>query len=139
LLLIDKNVFSTFCICTLVGGNDNGSRGVAMLEVARQLSEKKKKGTQGGKHNFICCNWSWGIQFALHHHFQGGGGGRPPKISEKYDFFGVKSWFFTRNTPKMFAPPSAIGKNMIFLRKIVIFHTKYPKSFRASLRSAQFF
>ena len=39
----------------------------------------------------------------------------------------------------MFAPPSAIGKNMIFWRKIVIFHTKYPKHFRASLHSAQFF
>jgi hypothetical protein len=37
------------------------------------------------------------------------------------------------------APPPKIGKNMIFLRKIVIFHTKYPKIFRASLRSAQFF
>jgi hypothetical protein len=36
------------------------------------------------------------------------------------------------------APPK-IGKNMIFLRKIVIFHTKYPKDFRASLRSAQSF
>jgi hypothetical protein len=36
------------------------------------------------------------------------------------------------------APPK-IGKNMIFLRKIVIFHTKYPKNFRASLRSAQSF
>jgi hypothetical protein len=34
------------------------------------------------------------------------------------------------------APPK-IGKNMIFWRKIVIFHTKYPKYFRASLRSAQ--
>jgi hypothetical protein len=32
-----------------------------------------------------------------------------------------------------------IGKNMIFWRKIVIFHTKYPKNVRASLRSAQFF
>jgi hypothetical protein len=31
------------------------------------------------------------------------------------------------------APPK-IGKNMIFWRKIVIFHTKYPKNFRASLR-----
>jgi hypothetical protein len=30
------------------------------------------------------------------------------------------------------APPK-IGKNMIFWRKIVIFHTKYPKYFRASL------
>ena len=36
------------------------------------------------------------------------------------------------------APPK-IGKNMIFWRKIVIFHTKYPQNFRASLRSAQFF
>jgi hypothetical protein len=35
------------------------------------------------------------------------------------------------------APPK-IGKDMIFLRKMVIFHTKYPKHFRASLRSAQF-
>jgi hypothetical protein len=32
-----------------------------------------------------------------------------------------------------------IGKNMIFWRKIVIFHTKYPNNFRASLRSAQLF
>ena len=36
-------------------------------------------------------------------------------------------------------PPSKIGKNMIFWRKIVIFHTKYPNNFRACLRSAQFF
>jgi hypothetical protein len=34
--------------------------------------------------------------------------------------------------------PSKIGKNKIFWRKIVIFHTKYPKHFRASLGSAQF-
>jgi hypothetical protein len=32
------------------------------------------------------------------------------------------------------APPK-IGKHMIFWRKIVIFHTKYPKYFRASLRN----
>ena len=31
-----------------------------------------------------------------------------------------------------------IGKHMNFWRKIVIFHTKYPKIFRASLHSAQF-
>ena len=36
------------------------------------------------------------------------------------------------------APPK-IGKNMIFLCKIMIFHTKYPKTFRASLRSAPLF
>ena len=29
-------------------------------------------------------------------------------------------------------PPLKIGKNMIFWRKIVIFHTNYPKIFRAS-------
>jgi hypothetical protein len=34
-------------------------------------------------------------------------------------------------------PPPKIGKNMIFWRKIVIFHTKYPNKFRASLRSVQ--
>jgi hypothetical protein len=33
----------------------------------------------------------------------------------------------------------AIGQNMILWRKIVIFHAKYPKNVRASLRSAQFF
>ena len=31
------------------------------------------------------------------------------------------------------------GRYMIFWRKIVIFHTKYPKNFRAPLHSAQFF
>ena len=31
----------------------------------------------------------------------------PPLKLEKIWFFGVKSWFFTRNTPKMFTPPSA--------------------------------
>ena len=35
------------------------------------------------------------------------GGGAPPLKLEKIRFFGVKSWFFTRNTPKMFAPPFA--------------------------------
>ena len=31
----------------------------------------------------------------------------PPQNWEKIWFFGVKSWFFTRNTPTIFAPPSA--------------------------------
>ena len=53
----------------------------------------------------------------------------PPKIGKKIWFFGVKSWFFIPNTPIIFAPPSAIGKNMIFWRKIVIFPTKYPNNF----------
>jgi hypothetical protein len=33
------------------------------------------------------------------------------------------------------APPLKLEKNMIFWRKIVIFHTKYPKNVRASLRN----
>ena len=64
-----------------------------------------------------------------HHIYQG-------RIQEEIWFFGVKSWFFTRNTSNIFAPPSAIGKNMIFWRKIVIFHTKYPNNFRTSLRTS---
>ena len=32
-------------------------------------------------------------------------------------------------------PPLKLEKNIIFWRKIVIFHTKYPKNVRASLRS----
>ena len=35
--------------------------------------------------------------------------------------------------------PLKIGKNKIFWHNIVIFHTKYPKNVRASLRSVHFF
>ena len=40
---------------------------------------------------------------------RGGGatGARPALKLEKIWFFGVKPWFFTRNTPKIFAPLSA--------------------------------
>jgi hypothetical protein len=34
---------------------------------------------------------------------------------------------------KLDARPPKIGKNKIFWSKIVIFHTKYPNNFRASL------
>ena len=34
---------------------------------------------------------------------------------KKICFFDVKSWFFTRNTPKLFAPPYVIAKTMVFL------------------------
>ena len=37
----------------------------------------------------------------------GGGTRRAPLKLEKIWFFGVKLWFFTRNTPNNFAPPSA--------------------------------
>jgi predicted transglutaminase-like protease len=49
-----------------------------------------------------------------------------------------KESFWTFNIIKNRALPK-IGKIWFFWRKIVIFHTKYPKNFRASLRSAQFF
>ena len=38
---------------------------------------------------------------------QGGAPGAPPLKLGKIKYFGVKSWFFTRNTPTNFAPPSA--------------------------------
>jgi hypothetical protein len=38
----------------------------------------------------------------------------PPLKLEKIWFFCVKSWFFTRNTPTIFVPPSTIGKNKRF-------------------------
>ena len=38
----------------------------------------------------------------------GGGAYPPPPLKlEKISFFGVKSWFFTRNTPQIVAPTSA--------------------------------
>ena len=61
----------------------------------------------------------------------------PPKIWKNMIFW-RKIVIFHTKYPKIFAPPSAIGKKKIFWCKIVIFHTKYPKKLCASLRSAQF-
>jgi hypothetical protein len=49
-------------------------------------------------------------------------------------------WQFCKVVKQGRAPgaPPKIGKNMNF-GKIVIFHTKYPKNFRAALRLAIFF
>ena len=51
---------------------------------------------------------------------------------------GVKSWFFKRNTPKIFAPPSAMGENKIVWRKIVIYQhatsTIYPNISRTQIQ-----
>ena len=44
-------------------------------------------------------------------------------------------WTNTGADPWGGARPPKIGKNKTFWRKIVIFHTKYPKKFRASLRA----
>ena len=38
--------------------------------------------------------------------------GCAPLKLEKIWFFGVKSWFFTRNTPKIFAPPKCAPPNL---------------------------
>ena len=71
------------------------------------------------------------------------GGGRtrrvPPLKLEKIWFFGVKSWFFTRNTQKIFAPPSAIGKNMIFGVKSWFFTRNTPKIFAPPSARCDFF
>ena len=73
----------------------------------------------------------------------GSGGGAPdarapPKIGKNMIFWRKIVIFHTKYLKNVRA---SLGnwKNMIFWRKIVIFHTKYPKNFRASLCSAQFF
>ena len=54
------------------------------------------------------------------------------------DFLDFKDQVRIQGGGRNAAPPK-FGKNMIFWRKIVIFHMNYPKYFRASLRSAHFF
>ena len=69
----------------------------------------------------------------------GAPGARPPKIG-KNKIFWCKTVIFHMKYPKNFrASLRNWIKNNIFWRKIVIFHTKYPKNVRAFLRSAQFF
>jgi hypothetical protein len=48
----------------------------------------------------------------------------PPLKFEKISFFGVKSWFFTRNTPTFSRLPPQLEEIWFFFSKIVIFHTK---------------
>ena len=52
-----------------------------------------------------------------------------PLKLEKIWFFGVKSWFFTWNTPTIFAPPSAIGKIGFFGLKSWFFTRNTPTIF----------
>ena len=58
----------------------------------------------------------------------------PPKIGKNMIFW-RKIVIFHTNYPNNFRASLRNWKNMIFWRKIVIFHTKYPKYFRASLRN----
>jgi hypothetical protein len=50
----------------------------------------------------------------------------------------VISWLSVLLVEKNIDLPQVTDPYMIFWRKIVIFHSKYPKKFRAFLRSAQF-
>ena len=68
----------------------------------------------------------------------GAPGARPPKIG-KNKIFLRKIVIFHTKYPTSFRASLRNWKNMIYLRKIVIFHTKYPKNVSASLCSAQFF
>jgi hypothetical protein len=61
-----------------------------------------------------------------------------PKIG-KNKIFWRKIVIFHTKYLKNFRASLRNWKNMIFWHKIVIFHTKYPNNFCASLRSAQFF
>jgi hypothetical protein len=47
--------------------------------------------------------------------------------SKKYDFFGVKSWFFTRNTPKFSRLPPQLEKIRFFGVKSWFFTRNTPK------------
>jgi hypothetical protein len=87
---------------------------------------KKVRPAGGGRENF------WG--YVLRNHLSSNLG---PE-----DFFSpilsIKCALATQGWFQGCAPPN-IGKNNIFWRKIVIFHTKNPKNVPASLRSAQLF
>jgi hypothetical protein len=73
----------------------------------------------------------------------GSGGAHPtrarPLKLEKIWFFGVKSWFFTRNTSKMFALPSAIEKIWFFGVKSWFFTRNIPKIFAPPSARRNFF
>ena len=75
---------------------------VAIMYIFFNPSTFNKMGGGGG--GIYCNNLNTGAN-------PGGGGGRTrrplPLKLKKIWFFGVKSWFFTRNTPKIFAPSSA--------------------------------
>jgi hypothetical protein len=73
----------------------------------------------------------------MKHHFKGKNEGKPEITKKTRMQPGADPGGRTRR-PAPPRPPK-IGKNKICWRKIVIFHTKYPKKIRSSLRSAQFF
>jgi hypothetical protein len=67
------------------------------------------------------------------------GGGRTLKLEKNMIFWRKIVIFHTKYPKNVRASLHIWTKYDFFWRKIVIFHTKYPKIFRASLRSGQFF
>ena len=87
----------------------------------------------------VNCLLAWKVEYVgLQGRIQGGGGAPPPLKLEKIWFFWRKIVIFHTKYPKNVRASFRNWKNNIFWRRIVIFHTKYHKHFRASLRSAQF-
>ena len=62
-----------------------------------------------------------------------------PPQGKKYYFLAQNRDFSHEIPQKCSRLPPQLEKIWFFWRKIVIFHTKYPKNFRTSLHSAQFF
>jgi hypothetical protein len=87
--------------------------------------------------NLVCTNRFWDNRYQVPG-ADSGGGAPPPKIGKNMIFWRKIVIFHTKYL-KNFRASLGNWKYMIFWRKIVIFHTKYPKNFRASLCSAQFF
>ena len=77
--------------------------------------------------------------------FRGGGGGgghlarAPPKIWKNMIFFGVKSWFFTWNTPKISRAPPKIGKIFFFFVNSWFFTRNTPKMFAPPFSRRNFY
>ena len=63
--------------------------------------------------------------------YRGGGGhpARAPLKLEKIRFFGIKSWFFTRNTPKILRLPPQLERIWFFGVKSWFFTRNTPTNF----------
>ena len=74
-------------------------------------------------------------------HYQGGAHlvRAPPKIGKNMIFFGVKSWFFTWNTPKISRAPPKIGKIWFFGVKSWFFTRNTQKIFVPPSARCNFF
>ena len=79
------------------------------------------------------CHWLLEIESKIHlEHLKG----KHVLVIQAYEFMMQdQGWIQGGGGAPGARPPPKIGKNMIFWRKIVIFHTKYPKIFRVSLRN----